>query len=71
MEKIKINWDMMQLYMKISGIKKSFEKAKNEYEEFILKCEKNIMECDEILKEITKRYEISKSDHKIPSNKKG
>jgi len=51
-EKTKIDWDLMQLYMRILQIKGSFEKSKREYEEYIGKCEKSIEECNEMLKDL-------------------
>lgn len=52
MEEVKIDWDLMQLYMKILRLKNSFAESKKEYEEFIFKCEQSIVECEIMLKEI-------------------
>jgi hypothetical protein len=52
MEKIKIDWELMQLYMRVLQLKRSFQDSKNEYEEFIIKCEKSIEECNEMLKDL-------------------
>ena len=54
MKKTKVNWDLMELYMKILSLKKSFEESKKEYEEFIIKCNRSIYECEEMLREIDK-----------------
>jgi len=50
----RIDWDLMQLYMKVLSLKGSFEKAKREYEEFILKCNKSIYDCEIMLEEINR-----------------
>jgi cob(I)alamin adenosyltransferase len=52
MEETKIDWDLMQLYMRVLQLKSSFEKSKREYEEYIIKCEKSIEECNEMLKDL-------------------
>ncbi|OQA19105.1 MAG: hypothetical protein BWY64_01075 [bacterium ADurb.Bin363] len=52
MQETKIDWNLMQLYMRILSLKGSFEKTRKEYEEFIIKCQKAIEECDVMLKEL-------------------